>query len=44
MVVLTTNREIYREYRRLGLERAALFSWEHCAEQTLKIIQETVGK
>jgi glycosyltransferase involved in cell wall biosynthesis len=41
MVMLTTNREVYREYRKLGLERAALFSWERCAEQTLKIIQET---
>jgi glycosyltransferase involved in cell wall biosynthesis len=44
MVMLTTNREVYREYRKLGLERAALFSWERCAEQTLKIIQETLGK
>ncbi|MDR1898850.1 MAG: glycosyltransferase family 4 protein [Treponema sp.] len=41
MVTLTTNRDIYRECRRLGLERVRAFSWDRCAERTLKIIQET---
>ncbi|MDR2102573.1 MAG: glycosyltransferase family 4 protein [Treponema sp.] len=41
MVALTTNREIYRECRRLGLERVKSFSWDRCAERTLAIIQET---
>jgi glycosyltransferase involved in cell wall biosynthesis len=44
MVSLTTNRDLFRECRRLGLERVKSFSWDHCAEQTLRIIQETAGK
>ncbi|MDR0623784.1 MAG: glycosyltransferase family 4 protein [Treponema sp.] len=43
MVNLTTNRDIYRECRRLGLERVQAFSWDRCVEQTLRIIQETAG-
>jgi glycosyltransferase involved in cell wall biosynthesis len=41
MVTMTTNRDIYRESRRLGIERAQDFSWDRCAERTLQIIQET---
>ncbi|MDR1955574.1 MAG: glycosyltransferase family 4 protein [Treponema sp.] len=44
MVTLTTNREVYRECRRRGLERAAVFSWDRCAARTLDLIQETVGR
>jgi glycosyltransferase involved in cell wall biosynthesis len=44
MVTLTTNRDIYRECRNLGLERVKAFSWDRCAERTLEIIQETAGK
>jgi glycosyltransferase involved in cell wall biosynthesis len=44
MVTLSTNRELYRECRRLGLERSALFSWDICAKQTFAIIQETIGR
>jgi glycosyltransferase involved in cell wall biosynthesis len=44
MVTVTTNREIYRECRRLGLERAQAFSWDRCAERTLQIIHETAEK
>ncbi|MDR2535314.1 MAG: glycosyltransferase family 4 protein [Treponema sp.] len=43
MITLSTNREIYRECRRLGLERAGAFSWEKCAQQTLAVIHETTG-
>jgi glycosyltransferase involved in cell wall biosynthesis len=43
MVTMTTNREVYRECRRLGLERALTFSWDTCAAKTLRIIQETIG-
>jgi glycosyltransferase involved in cell wall biosynthesis len=43
MVTLTTNREIYRECRALGLERVKAFSWDRCAEHTLAIIQETAA-
>ena len=41
MVMLTSNRELHRECRRLGLERAKHFSWDKCAARTLEIIQET---
>lgn len=44
MVSLSSNRELYRECRRLGLERVQAFSWDRCAEQTLRIIQETAGE
>ncbi|GHV42576.1 mannosyltransferase [Spirochaetia bacterium] len=44
MVTLTTKREIARECRRLGLEQVQSFSWDRCAERTLELIQETVGK
>jgi glycosyltransferase involved in cell wall biosynthesis len=44
MVMVTTNREIYRECRRLGLERAQAFSWDRCVERTLQIIHETAEK
>ncbi|MDR2397614.1 MAG: glycosyltransferase family 4 protein [Spirochaetaceae bacterium] len=44
MATLTSNREVYRECRRRGLERAAAFSWDRCAERTLTILQETLGR
>jgi glycosyltransferase involved in cell wall biosynthesis len=44
MVTLATNREVYKECRQRGLERAKLFSWERCAEQTFKILMETAGR
>ena len=44
MVTMITNRDIHRECRRLGLERAQLFSWDHCAEETFRIIHEMTGK
>jgi glycosyltransferase involved in cell wall biosynthesis len=44
MVAITTNRDLYRECRRLGLERVQQFSWDRCAERTLQIIQEIAGK
>ncbi|MDR3336044.1 MAG: glycosyltransferase family 4 protein [Treponema sp.] len=44
MVTLASNRDIARECRALGLKRAEDFSWDRCAERTLKIIQEIAGK
>jgi len=44
MVTVSTDREIYNECRRLGLERAKLFTWEQCVKRTLQIIYETCGK
>jgi glycosyltransferase involved in cell wall biosynthesis len=44
MITITTNRERYRECRALGLERVKAFSWDRCAERTLTVIQDTVGK
>jgi glycosyltransferase involved in cell wall biosynthesis len=43
MVTITTDRDMYRECRRLGLERAQNFSWDLCAETTLKIINDYTG-
>jgi glycosyltransferase involved in cell wall biosynthesis len=42
MITLTTKRDVYRECRRLGLERVKAFSWDRCAQRTLQIIQETI--
>jgi glycosyltransferase involved in cell wall biosynthesis len=42
MVMLTSNKELYRDYKAKGLERAGAFSWDRCAEKTLKVIEETV--
>jgi glycosyltransferase involved in cell wall biosynthesis len=44
MVTISTDRGIYNECRRLGLERAKAFSWERCVERTLQIIYETAGQ
>jgi glycosyltransferase involved in cell wall biosynthesis len=44
MVTLSSDRQIYNECRRLGLERVQAFSWDKCAERTLRIIHETAGK
>jgi len=44
MVTVSTDRDIYNECRRLGLERAKAFSWEHCVDRTLQIIYQTAGK
>jgi glycosyltransferase involved in cell wall biosynthesis len=43
MITVSTNREIYNECRRLGLERAKSFSWDRCVESTLQIIYENAG-
>jgi glycosyltransferase involved in cell wall biosynthesis len=40
MVTLTSNREVYRKCRALGIERVKSFSWDICARRTLEIIQE----
>jgi glycosyltransferase involved in cell wall biosynthesis len=42
MVNLTTNRDLARELRQKGLERAKAFSWDACISKTLALIQETV--
>jgi len=44
MVTISTDRGIYNECRRLGLERAKAFSWDRCVERTLQIIYETAGQ
>jgi glycosyltransferase involved in cell wall biosynthesis len=43
MITLATDRSVYEECRRLGLERARSFSWEACIKRTLEIIYETGG-
>jgi glycosyltransferase involved in cell wall biosynthesis len=44
MTAVTTNRDIHRDCRRLGLERAKAFSWDRCVERTLQIIHETAAR
>jgi len=41
MITISNNNEIYKECRRLGLERVKDFSWDKCVERTLEIIYET---
>ena len=43
MVTLTSNREVSRECRRLGLEHVKSFSWDTCASRTLDIIRDTAS-
>jgi glycosyltransferase involved in cell wall biosynthesis len=43
MVSLATDRELYKDCRRLGLERVQAFSWDRCAGRTLQIIGEISG-
>jgi glycosyltransferase involved in cell wall biosynthesis len=44
MVTLATNRDTYLECRKEGLLRVEAFSWKRCAEETLRVIQETAGR
>jgi glycosyltransferase involved in cell wall biosynthesis len=43
IVTLSSNRDLARECRSLGLARAQAFSWDRCAGQTLDLIRETAG-
>jgi glycosyltransferase involved in cell wall biosynthesis len=43
IVTLSSNRDLARECRTLGLDRAQAFSWDRCAEQTLALIREIAG-
>ena len=43
MITLTTNRDVSRECRRLGLEHVKDFSWDVCVNRTLEIIRETTA-
>jgi glycosyltransferase involved in cell wall biosynthesis len=43
MITLTTNRDISRECRRLGLEQVKKFSWDDCANRTLEVIRDTAS-
>jgi glycosyltransferase involved in cell wall biosynthesis len=44
MVTLTTKLDVYKECRERGLERARAYSWDICAERTLRLIQEIAAK
>jgi len=43
MVTMLINRELNRECRALGLEQVQCFSWDRCAEKTIKLIQDIAG-
>ncbi|MFV9510461.1 glycosyltransferase family 4 protein [Tepidibacillus sp. LV47] len=42
--LLLSDDKLREELRRKGLERAKLFSWEKCAEETIKVIEEVLAK
>jgi glycosyltransferase involved in cell wall biosynthesis len=42
MVSLATDEVLYNECREAGLKRAKDFSWDRCAGETLRIIQESM--
>ncbi|MDR0389831.1 MAG: glycosyltransferase family 4 protein [Spirochaetaceae bacterium] len=44
MVTLATDRSVYLECRKRGLERAQNFSWDRTAERTLAILQESSSR
>ncbi|MDR2181221.1 MAG: glycosyltransferase family 4 protein, partial [Treponema sp.] len=43
MVMITSDRDLARECRQKGLERAKCFSWDVCAEKTLEQITLVAG-
>ncbi|WP_339239751.1 glycosyltransferase family 1 protein [Geobacillus sp. FSL W8-0466] len=42
--LLLSDDKLRKELRRKGLERAKMFSWEKCAEETIKVIEEVLAK
>jgi glycosyltransferase involved in cell wall biosynthesis len=42
--LLLSDYKLREELRRKGLERAKMFSWEKCAEKTIKVIEEVLAK
>jgi glycosyltransferase involved in cell wall biosynthesis len=40
---LAGDKELRKRYIALGLERAKNYTWNECAERTLRVIQETAG-
>jgi glycosyltransferase involved in cell wall biosynthesis len=42
--LLLSNDRLREELRRKGLERAKMFSWEKCVQETLKVIEEVLAK
>lgn len=42
--LLLSDDKLREELRRKGLERAKMFSWEKCAEETIKVIEEVLAK
>ncbi|MDR2049222.1 MAG: glycosyltransferase family 1 protein, partial [Treponema sp.] len=43
MVTITSDRELARDYRGKGIERAKEFSWDVCARRTLALLEELAG-
>lgn len=42
--LLLSDDKLREELRRKGLERAKMFSWEKCVEETIKVIEEVLAK
>jgi glycosyltransferase involved in cell wall biosynthesis len=43
MVTLASNRDLAREYRAKGIERAKEFTWDKCAGRTLALLSGLAG-
>jgi glycosyltransferase involved in cell wall biosynthesis len=39
MYEVLTNKDLRKELSKKGIERAKLFSWKKCAEETLKVYE-----
>ncbi|MDR0910147.1 MAG: glycosyltransferase family 4 protein [Spirochaetaceae bacterium] len=44
MINMVSSKAVYNECREKGLEQVKAFSWDTCAEKTLKLLQETAAK
>jgi alpha-1,3-rhamnosyl/mannosyltransferase len=44
MQALATNQALARHFVQKGLARAHMFTWEACAEKTLKVYEQVLGK
>lgn len=39
-----SNKNLQQELREKGLKRSELFSWEKCADETIRVIKEVIGE
>lgn len=44
IALMMSDDDLRAKFRQKGLERAELFTWEKCARETMKLIQEVLGR